>query len=218
MKWSTRIGTFAGIDVYVHTTFLILVAWVALAHWQTGHSAAAALEGVAFILALFGCVVLHEFGPALTARRFGIKTRDITLLPIGGLARLERMPDDPRQELWAALAGPAVNVVIAAALFVLLQASGAVTPLSALSVTSGSFLERLMASCTCRETGWIETISSGPRDSSVWRISCGVRWEGGVAARDPGVRARGAARLTPTSLHRRGSFPEAQGDNEGGRT
>jgi Zn-dependent protease/predicted transcriptional regulator len=144
MKWSTRIGTFAGIDVYVHTTFLILIAWVAFAHWQTGHSAAAAMEGVAFILALFGCVVLHEFGHALTARRFGIKTRDITLLPIGGLARLERMPDDPRQELWVALAGPAVNVVIAAALFVLLQVTGALTPLGALSVTSGSFLERLM--------------------------------------------------------------------------
>lgn len=144
MKWSTRIGTFAGIDVYVHTTFLILIAWVAFAQWQTGHSAAAAMEGVAFILALFGCVVLHEFGHALTARRFGIKTRDITLLPIGGLARLERMPDDPRQELWVALAGPAVNVVIAAALFVLLQVTGALRPLGALSVTSGSFLERLM--------------------------------------------------------------------------
>ena len=144
MKWSTKIGTFAGIDVYVHTTFLILIAWVALAHWQAGRSAAAVLEGVAFILALFGCVVLHEFGHALTARRFGIKTRDITLLPIGGLARLERMPDDPRQELWVALAGPAVNVVIAAALFALLQVTGTFTPLSTLGVTSGSFLERLM--------------------------------------------------------------------------
>jgi Zn-dependent protease len=102
------------------------------------------LEGVAFILALFGCVVLHEFGHALTARRFGIKTRDITLLPIGGLARLERMPDDPRQELWVALAGPAVNVVIAAALFALVQVTGTFTPLSTLGVTSGSFLERLM--------------------------------------------------------------------------
>ena len=144
MKWSTKIGTFAGIDVYVHTTFLILIAWVALAHWQTGHSAAAALEGVAFILALFGCVVLHEFGHALTARRFGIKTRDITLLPIGGLARLERMPDDPRQELWVALAGPAVNVVIAAALFVVLQTTGTLAPVATLGVTTGSFLERLM--------------------------------------------------------------------------
>ena len=144
MKWSTKIGTFAGIGVYVHTTFLMLIAWVAFAHWQTERSVSAAAGGVAFVLALFGCVVLHEFGHALTAKRFGIKTRDITLLPIGGLARLERMPDDPRQELWVALAGPAVNVVIAAALFVVLQGAGSLAPLSTLSVTSGSFLERLM--------------------------------------------------------------------------
>ena len=144
MKWSTKIGTFAGISVYVHTTFLMLIAWVAFVHWQTGHSVSAAVQGVAFVLALFGCVVLHEFGHALTARQFGIRTRDITLLPIGGLARLERMPDDPRQELWVALAGPAVNVVIAVALFLALQVTGTVAPLGTLSVTSGSFLERLM--------------------------------------------------------------------------
>jgi len=144
MKWSTKVARIAGIDVYVHTTFLILIGWVALSHWQTGHTAAAAVEGVAFVLALFGCVVLHEFGHALTARRYGIKTRDITLLPIGGVARLERMPDDPRQELWVALAGPAVNVVIAAALFAVLQVTGAFTPFSTLGVASGSFLERLM--------------------------------------------------------------------------
>jgi Zn-dependent protease len=144
MKWSTKIGTFAGIDVYVHTTFLILIGWVALAHWRTGHNAAAAVEGVAFVLALFACVVLHEFGHALTARRFGIRTRDITLLPIGGLARLERMPDDPRQELWVALAGPAVNVVIAVALFAVLQVTGTLAPPDTLNVASGSFFERLM--------------------------------------------------------------------------
>jgi Zn-dependent protease/predicted transcriptional regulator len=144
MKWSTKIGTFAGIDVYVHTTFLILIGWVAFAHWRAGHTAAAAVEGVAFVLALFACVVLHEFGHALTARRFGIRTRDITLLPIGGLARLERMPDDPRQELWVALAGPAVNVVIAVALFAVLQVTGTFAPLATLNVASGSFLERLM--------------------------------------------------------------------------
>ena len=144
MKWSMKIGTFAGIDVYVHTTFLILIAWIALVHWQTENSVRAAVAGVAFVLALFGCIVLHEFGHALTARRFGIRTRDITLLPIGGLARLERMPDDPRQELWVALAGPAVNVVIAGFLFLILQVTGAFAPLETLSMTSGSFLERLM--------------------------------------------------------------------------
>ncbi len=143
MRWSTRIGTFAGIGVYVHATFLILIAWVAFAHWQVSRDVGTAVAGVAFILALFGCVVLHEYGHALTARRFGIKTRDITLLPIGGIARLERMPSDPRQELWVALAGPAVNVVIAALLFVVLQFTGA-QPLDTLSVTGGAFLERLM--------------------------------------------------------------------------
>jgi Zn-dependent protease/CBS domain-containing protein len=144
MKWSTKIGTFAGIDVYVHTTFLMLIAWVGIAYWQAEHSVSAAVRGVAFILALFGCVVLHEFGHALMAKRYGIKTRDITLLPIGGLARLERMPDDPRQELWVALAGPAVNVVIAGVLFMVLLTAGTLAPVDTLGLTSGSFLERLM--------------------------------------------------------------------------
>ncbi len=144
MKWSTKIGTFAGIDVYVHTTFLILIAWVGFSHWQVDRSLGAALAGIAFVLTLFACVVLHEFGHALMARRFGIATRDITLLPIGGLARLERMPDDPRQELWVALAGPAVNVVIALGLYVVLVATGGFTPVGSLGVASGSLLERLM--------------------------------------------------------------------------
>lgn len=144
MRWSTRLGTFAGIDVYVHSTFYILIIWIAFVHWQAGHSVRAAVSGVAFILALFACVVLHEFGHALAARRYGIKTRDITLLPIGGLARLERMPDDPREELWVALAGPAVNAVIAIALFTWLQATGTWVPPDAIGLTGGSFLERLM--------------------------------------------------------------------------
>ena len=144
MKWSARIGTFAGIGVYVHPTFLFVIAWVALEHWYAGQSVAAALAGIAFVLALFVCVVLHEFGHALTARRFGIKTRDITLLPIGGVARLERMPDDPKQELWVALAGPAVNIVIAAVLFVAAQATNTFAPLGTLGLTQGAFVERLM--------------------------------------------------------------------------
>jgi Zn-dependent protease/predicted transcriptional regulator len=144
MKWSTRIGTFAGIDVYVHATFLILLLWVAFSHWQDEHSLSAALAGVGFILALFGCVVLHEYGHALTARRFGIRTRDITLLPIGGLARLERMPSDPRQELWVALAGPAVNVVIGAVLFAIVEFTGSMQAPETLTVSRGSFIERLM--------------------------------------------------------------------------
>jgi len=142
--WSWKLARVAGIDVHMHATFLLLVAWVALSHWAAEQSVAAVVAGVAFILALFACVVLHEFGHALTARKYGIKTRDITLLPIGGVARLERMPDEPMQELWVALAGPAVNVVIAAALFGWMATTNGLEPLTRLSVTSGPFLERLM--------------------------------------------------------------------------
>jgi Zn-dependent protease len=120
MKWSWRLGRIAGIDVYVHFTFLILLGWVAIAHFAHGDSVAMAVKGMLFIIALFGIIVLHELGHALAARRYGIATRDITLLPIGGVARLERMPEDPRQELVVALAGPAVNVVLAALFFALL--------------------------------------------------------------------------------------------------
>ena len=112
MRWSYRIARIAGIDVRVHATFLILLAFLGL----NGYGAAGVAGAVGILLlwlALFVIVVMHEYGHALTARRFGIPTRDITLLPIGGVARLERMPREPRQELLIALAGPAVNVVLA---------------------------------------------------------------------------------------------------------
>src|SRR5512139_1251870 len=140
MKWSWKIGEFAGIGVYMHATFLLLLGWVAFVHWQDGQSAAAVVSGILFVLAIFACVVAHEYGHALTARRFGIKTRDITLYPIGGVARLERMPHKPVQELWVALAGPAVNVVIAAALFTWLVLRSLMIPIEELSVTEGPFL------------------------------------------------------------------------------
>jgi Zn-dependent protease/CBS domain-containing protein len=114
MRWSFRIATISGIPVYVHATFVALVAFLFLSDWMRGRDVSAALGGVLYVLAIFGAVVLHEFGHALTARHFGIRTRDITLLPIGGLARLERLPSVPRQELWVALAGPAVNFALAA--------------------------------------------------------------------------------------------------------
>jgi Zn-dependent protease len=145
MKWSIRIGRFSGIDVYMHFTFLLLLGWVALVHWRQGQSFAAAAGGVVYILAVFLCVVLHEYGHALTARRYGIKTRDIILLPIGGVARLERLPTQPLQELWVALAGPAVNIVIAAGLFIWLTISASLEPIQALTLTTGPFLERIMA-------------------------------------------------------------------------
>ena len=144
MRGSWRIATLAGIGVYMHWTFLLLVAWVMLSYLMAGQGLAIALIGGALILALFGCVVLHELGHALMARRFGVATQDITLLPIGGVARLARMPEEPKQELLIALAGPAVNVVIAAVLAVVLWGLGVVPWETQLMLVGGPFLTNLM--------------------------------------------------------------------------
>ncbi len=128
MTWSLKIARLAGINVYLHWTFLILLAWIFIASVNAGQGLAEALTGVGFILALFACIVLHEFGHALTARRYGIQTQRITLLPIGGLAMLEKMPENPRHELAVALAGPAVNIVIALLLLVYLALTGQELP------------------------------------------------------------------------------------------
>lgn len=144
MKWSIKVGKLFGIDVYLHFTFLLLLGFLAFTYWRATQSLEAALVGVGFFVALFGCVLLHELGHALMARRFGIKTRDITLLPIGGIARLEKMPEKPMQEFWVALAGPAVNVVIAAGLFGWLWFTHNLAPVEELSVTGGPLLKRLM--------------------------------------------------------------------------
>jgi len=131
--------------VYVHATFLILVVWVLFVYWRAGHSVQGMVSGLLFTLALFVCVVLHEFGHALTARHYGIQTRDITLLPIGGVARLERMPDDPKQEFNVAIMGPVVSVSIALLLFVVLRLTGAKVTMESLSSwNTTSFLARLM--------------------------------------------------------------------------
>jgi Zn-dependent protease len=117
MGWSIPILRIAGIQLRIHITFLLLIGWVAFAYYSQGGSPAA-VGGVLFILLLFACVVLHEFGHALAGKAFGINTPDITLLPIGGVARLERIPDEPVQELVIAAAGPAVTALIALGAFV----------------------------------------------------------------------------------------------------
>jgi Zn-dependent protease/CBS domain-containing protein len=121
MGWSIRLFDVAGTAVRIHLTFFLLLAWIAAIHYTRG-GAPAAIDGVLFIVLLFLCVVLHEFGHVFAARRYGIKTSDVTLLPIGGVASLERMPEKPSQEIFVALAGPAVNVVIAVLLVAVLGA------------------------------------------------------------------------------------------------
>src|SRR6185436_2558613 len=120
-RWSFQIATLLGIPIRVHVTFLALLVWF-------GTMAAAQSRDVraelAFVLGVFACVVLHELGHAAMAKRFGVKTREIVLYPIGGVARLERIPGGVA-ELLIALAGPAVNAVIGAALSIVLVAVGA---------------------------------------------------------------------------------------------
>ena len=144
MKWQWRLGRFAGIDVFIHATFLLILAWVGYNYWVQYENWVEVLLGLLFVLVLFGCVILHEYGHALTARRYGIRTRDITLYPIGGMARLERMPDRPIEELWVALAGPAVNLVIAAILMTYLFLAHGIDSLAIGNMAQGSFVERLM--------------------------------------------------------------------------
>jgi stage IV sporulation protein FB len=142
MAWSFPIGRLFGSEIRMHVTFLLLLAWIAISHYQQGGTPAA-VQGVLFILALFACVIAHEFGHALAARRYGIRTPDITLLPIGGLARLERMPEKPGQEIVVALAGPAVNVVIAVVLIAILNARFDMEALQRLDNPGLDFMARL---------------------------------------------------------------------------
>ncbi len=132
MSWSFSIGTVKGTVIRIHLTFLLLLLWIGGTGYAQG-GWPAALASIVFIALLFLCVLLHEFGHVFAARRYGVQTPDITLLPIGGVARLERIPEKPSEELFVAAAGPAVNVVIAALLFLVL---GGVPPMDAAAVES----------------------------------------------------------------------------------
>ena len=124
MRASWKIGRLAGITVRMHATFPLLLVWIAGMHYAENQRWSDVATALAYTLAVFGIVVLHELGHALAARKFGIRTRDITLLPIGGIARLDRIPERPRQEFWIAVAGPAVNVGLAAGFFALIVLGG----------------------------------------------------------------------------------------------
>lgn len=146
MSGSWRIGRLAGINVRIHFTFALLFGALAAMALARGASAAALFSAALTYVVLFGSVLLHEIGHALTGRRFGVQTRDITLLPFGGVAQMEGLPPSPRAELWIALAGPAVNLAIAGALFAALEAATGAMPFSGHDLSSLSFFEQALAS------------------------------------------------------------------------
>jgi Zn-dependent protease/CBS domain-containing protein len=144
MLWSFNIGSIAGTAIRIHFTFLLFLVWIFVASWASG-GATAAWNGLAFMLLLFACVLAHEFGHIFTARAFGVPTPDVTLLPIGGVARLARIPEAPLEEFLIAIAGPLVNVAIAVALVVLAGARLDPHQLAAMESAHVSLVDRLAA-------------------------------------------------------------------------
>ena len=146
MKYSLDLGRPFGIRVSVHWTFLLIIAWVVFIDLQQGLALGQIIYSVLFVLTIFVCVVLHELSHSLTARKFGIGTKSITLLPIGGVADLEKMPDDPRQELAVSIAGPLMNLAIAFILWLFLSVSGGIdlSPSNLQEINHSNFLMILM--------------------------------------------------------------------------
>lgn len=144
MKYSLSLGRIAGIQVFVHWTFLILIGYIVYANLKQGMGTVDILWSILFILTLFACVTLHELGHALAARRYHIKTSNITLLPIGGVAQLESMPEKPKEELVVALAGPMVNIIIGGLLYPILHLSGGLDDLDVSRFSHHNFLPSLM--------------------------------------------------------------------------
>lgn len=130
--------------MHLHATLFILLAWIAHRHYAWRHQPGDVLNALLFVGALFGIVLLHELGHAFAARRFNINTRDITLMPIGGLARLERLPDQPRHELLIALAGPGVNVLLALLIIGTVGPAAALMFPGSLQLVGGHFLSGLL--------------------------------------------------------------------------
>ncbi len=140
MNGSYKLGTAFGIGVYVHWTFGLLVGWIVLSYASAGAGIYQIADALVLVIGVFGCVTLHEFGHSLVARHYGINTRHITLLPIGGVAMLDSMPRNPRHELAIAVAGPAVNVVIIGVLLVLSLLAGFGSNLTGLDFALGGGL------------------------------------------------------------------------------
>lgn len=146
MKGSLFIGKIAGIKLFIHWTFLLLIAWISFMDYLGGKGIPQILLSVLFILTVFVCIMLHEFGHALVAKHFHYITKDINLLPVGGIARMEDLPESPKEELLVSLAGPAINLIIAALLFPFIHWDPA-NPIvySALLVNADTFLFNLFA-------------------------------------------------------------------------
>jgi Zn-dependent protease/CBS domain-containing protein len=144
MLWSINIGTVAGTAIRLHVTFLLFLGWIFLASWYSG-GPQAAWTSLAFMILLFACVLAHEFGHIFVARYFGVTTPTVTLLPIGGVAQLERIPEKPSEEFLVAIAGPLVNVVIAIVLVVFLGASLDARHLAGVDNSAVHMLDRLAA-------------------------------------------------------------------------
>lgn len=142
MGWSINIGSIAGTAVRIHITFVLFLAWIFAASWIQG-GPAAAWNGLAFMILLFACVLAHEFGHIFMARRFGVATPDVTLLPIGGVARLERIPEAPGEELLIAVAGPLVNVAIALVLVLVFGADLSAKHLAAVESHQVAMIDKL---------------------------------------------------------------------------
>jgi Zn-dependent protease/CBS domain-containing protein len=142
MSWSMNLGSVFGTEVRVHFTFLFLLVWIGTIIWIDS-GAAAAIDAIIIVLLLFFCVVLHEFGHALVARRFGIKTSHITLWPIGGVASLDAIPEKPGEEIAVALAGPAVNIVLALTMIFIFRANLSLESMKIIGDTSIRLLDRL---------------------------------------------------------------------------
>lgn len=151
-RWSWRIGSIAGIPIRVHVTLLLLLGWIATSYWLGGLGPRASATGLLLLVAVFAIIVIHELGHALMARRFGVRTREILLLPIGGIASFEGMPEQPSQELAIALVGPAINLVIAAVLWLVLAISGTSYAPGAAPTTGQAFAAQLL---------WINLVLAG---------------------------------------------------------
>jgi Zn-dependent protease/predicted transcriptional regulator len=134
-KSSIKLGKVFGIPIAIHWTFFILVIWIVGMNLYKGQPLDVAIWSGIFILSIFTCVFLHELGHALAAKRFGIITKSIVLLPIGGVASLEKIPEEPKKEIFVALAGPFVNMIISTLLFTYLFYRGELIPEKLLSAT-----------------------------------------------------------------------------------